>query len=248
MFKNLNPYISVDCVVFGYDSESLKVLLVERDLSSSDLSEKSAHDLKLPGSLVYNDELLVDAAKRVLRDLTGLDNIFLDQFDVLDSLERISNTKDKEWLEHTTGLSIDRVISIAYYSLVTIERDACLGNSDSLRWVPVDQTGSLPFDHSEIISRAYSLLCDRLAIDDIAFGLLPKKFSINELQKVFQVFTGNHIDSRNFRKKLKTMNFIVPLDEKQNSVAHKPARLYKFDKKRFIQFRKDWRSVMIFMS
>ena len=248
MSKSLNPYISVDCVVFGYDSESLKVLLVERELPSSAFLEESTHDFKLPGSLVYNDELLVDAAKRVLKELTGLDNIFLDQFDVLDSLERISNTKDKEWLEHTSGLSIGRVISIAFYSLVSIEKDACLINKSKLRWVPVEQTGSLPFDHSEIIARAYSLLCNRLANDDIAFGLLPKKFSINELQRVFQVFTGTRIDSRNFRKKLKTMNFIVPLDEKQNSVAHKPAQLYKFDKKRFMQFRKDWKSVMVFMS
>ncbi len=234
----LNPHISVDCVVFGYNKQHLKVLLVERDLSQTGKNSSPMHDLKLPGSLVFNDELLQDAAKRVLKDLTGLENIFLEQFDVLDSLDRISNKLDKEWLEQTTGLAIDRVISVAFYGIVHLENDVASAKTIQARWVPIDETDQLPFDHSEIIWRAYTLLRNRIINEDIAFDLLPKKFSIAELQQVMQVFMNTTLDSRNFRKKLKTMDYIVPLNEKQHFVAHKPAQLYKFDKRRYQQYRK----------
>lgn len=243
--RRLNPHISVDCVVFGYGRNDLKVLLVERNLSNGQGVDYSRTDLKLPGSLVYNDELLHEAAKRVLLELTGLDNIFLQQFEVLDSLDRMSNSKDKEWLEQSTGLAIDRVISVAFYGLVNLDTSISVARKDNTRWVSLALTSHLPFDHSEIIERAYMLLRNRMITEDFAFGLLPGKFSINELQQVFQVFTDNQLDSRNFRKKLKSLDFIVPLDEKQQMVPHKPARLYRFDKKRFAQFKKEKSSGII---
>lgn len=243
--SRLSPHISVDCVVFGYNKQHLKVLLVERDLSLTGKTGSLQHDLKLPGSLVYNDELLQDAANRVLRDLTGLENIFLKEFDVLDSLDRISNKRDKEWLEQTTGLAIDRVISVAFYGLVHLENGVAGTKSKQASWVAIDKTDSLPFDHSEIILRAYTLLRNRIINEDIAFGLLPKKFSIAELQQVMQVFMNRSLDSRNFRKKLKSMDYIVPLNEKQLSVAHKPAQLYKFDKRRYQQYRKRKNPVLL---
>lgn len=237
--RRLNPHISVDCVVFGYGQNGLKVLLVERNLPDGQDIGHHGVDLKLPGSLVYNDELLQEAAQRVLLGLTGLDNIFLEQFDVLDSLDRMSNNKDKEWLEQTTGLAIDRVISVAFYGLVKLETSDSIPRKGTARWVSLELTSHLPFDHSEIIERAYMLLRNRMITEDFAFGLLPRKFSITALQDVFQIFTGSRLDSRNFRKKLKTLDFIVPLDEKQHKVPHKPARLYRFDKKRFLQFKKE---------
>ncbi len=257
MLNQLNPHISVDCVVFGYDVTGLKVLLVEREVAlagSLDEAKTKANtktnsktktetkpetktDLKLPGSLVYNDELLDDAASRVLKELTGLGNIFLERFDVLDSLDRMKDQVDKEWLETTTGLTIDRVISFAYYGLVNLTDDKPANLSESSQWVAIELVNQLPFDHSKIISHARDLLSQRVKTDTIAFDLLPRKFSILQLQQMFQVFYGSKIDSRNFRKKLKSFTFIIPLEEKQNKVAHKPARLYKFDKKRFMQFK-----------
>jgi len=237
-FRQLNPHISVDCVVFGYGQYGLKVLLVERSMPTGVDIGQGGTDLKLPGGLVYNDELLHEAAQRVLLELTGLENIFLERFDVLDSLDRISNSRDREWLEQTTGMAIDRVISVGYYGLASLDKGETIPRKANARWVSFDQTDKLPFDHSEIIQRAHTLLKDRLITGDLVFRLLPKKFTIKELQQVFQVCTGEKLDSRNFRKKLRSLDFIVPLDEKQARVAHKPARLYKFDKKRFTQFTK----------
>lgn len=236
--RQLNPHISVDCVVFGYGHNGMKVLLVERNMPTLLDTGHSGTDLKLPGSLVYNDELLHDAAKRILLELTGLENIFLERFDVLDSLDRISNSKDREWLEQTTGMAIDRVISVGYYGLASLDNGETIPRKVNARWVTLDQTNKLPFDHSEIIMKAHALLKERLITGDLVFRLLPKKFTIKELQQILQVCTGEKLDSRNFRKKIKNLEFILPLEEKQARVAHKPARLYKFDKKRFTQFIK----------
>ena len=238
MESQLNPHISVDCVVFGFSPNGIKVLLVKRELDKLNESPTPSYDLKLPGSLVYNDELLDDAASRVLKELTGIENVFLERFEVLDSLDRMKNQKDKEWLESTTGLTIDRVISVAYFGLVNLADSELNGLSERSKWVTLESANQLPFDHSKIIQRARELLLHRAGTEPIAFDLLPEKFTIFQLQQVLEVFNGSGIDSRNFRKKLKTLDFIVPLAEKQTNVAHKPAQLYKFDKKRFMQFRK----------
>ena len=238
MESQLNPHISVDCVVFGFSPNGIKVLLVKRELDKLNESPTPSYDLKLPGSLVYNDELLDDAASRVLKELTGIENVFLERFEVLDSLDRMKNQKDKEWLESTTGLTIDRVISVAYFGLVNLADSELNGLSERSKWVTLESANQLPFDHSKIIQRARELLLHRAGTEPIAFDLLPEKFTIFQLQQVLEVFNGSGIDSRNFRKKLKTLDFIVPLAEKQINVAHKPAQLYKFDRKRFMQFRK----------
>lgn len=238
MESQLNPHISVDCVVFGFSPNGIKVLLVKRELDKLNESPTPSYDLKLPGSLVYNDELLDDAASRVLKELTGIENVFLERFEVLDSLDRMKNQKDKEWLESTTGLTIDRVISVAYFGLVNLADSELNGLSERSKWVTLESAIQLPFDHSKIIQRARELLLHRAGTEPIAFDLLPEKFTIFQLQQVLEVFNGSGIDSRNFRKKLKTLDFIVPLAEKQINVAHKPAQLYKFDRKRFMQFRK----------
>lgn len=238
MTGRLNPNISVDCVVFGFDRDCLRVLLVEREIVFHGDTEKTVRDYKLPGSLVYNEELLKDAARRVLHDLTGIGGICLERYDVLDSLERMDNRVDRQWLEQTTGLSIERVVSVAFFGLVNMNDPLVSKVKDGARWMDLDETKQLPFDHSAIIERALAVLQQRLRVDATAFGLLPEKFTIAGLQQVFEVIGGEKLDSRNFRKKLKNLHFIVPLREKQRNVAHKPARLYSFDHKRFLQSRK----------
>ena len=236
MIHQLNPNISTDSVLFAHESNKLKVLLVERENIFSEDFKESMHDLKLPGGLVYNDELLKDAAQRILKEQAGLEGIILEQFDVLDSLERMDNQIDRKWLSQTSGLVIDRVISVAFYGIVKMENIKYQPMSNQAHWVEIAQTRKLPFDHNEIINRALQVVRNKLKKEALVFRLLPEKFTISELQTTLQLFYNNHLDSRNFRKKIKKFDYIVPLAEKQHNVAHKPAGLYKFDKKRFEKF------------
>jgi 8-oxo-dGTP diphosphatase len=236
MSNTLNPNISTDCVVFAFGQECLKVLLVEREFRMPKELNGVIHDMKLPGGLVYNDELLKDAAARILKELTGLDGVRLEQFDVLDSLQRMGNQIDKLWLEQTSGLIIDRVISIAFYGLVKLDDPGISELKEGCHWVEIAHTQKLPFDHNEIISRALETIRTKLRKDGIIFSLLPEKFTISQLQNIIKVFYEEEPDSRNFRKKIKKLDYIAPLAEKQINVAHKPAGLYRFDKKRFQQF------------
>lgn len=229
----LNPHLSTDCVIFSYNDHQLKVLLVEREMGNNNKTNIHS-DLKLPGGLVYNDELLKDAAARILKDLTCLKNVTLVQFDVLDSLNRMHNVEDRKWLEQTTGLSIERVVSIAFYGIIS-ESASTICNARS-HWVELNQTHNLPFDHEDIINRALTSIRQCLKRDGLIFDLLAEKFTINQLQNLIAVFYDEAPDSRNFRKKIKKMDFIVPLNEKQTNVAHKPAQLFRFDKERFTQF------------
>jgi len=232
--NKLNPHLSVDCVIFGVENQQLKVLLVDREFSGQMNGPEDHHRLKLPGGLVYNDELLSDAAVRILQELTGMQKIKLHQFDVLDSLNRMGNEADRIWLEKVTGLSIDRVVSIAYYGIAeSYLINSCNENS---HWVELNQTHNLPFDHEEIIQRALTTLRQSLKRDGLIFTYLPEKFTINQLQSLISVFYDEDPDSRNFRKKIKKLDFIVPLNEKQTNVAHKPAQLYRFDPDKFSLF------------
>ncbi len=229
----LNPHLSADCVIFKYDEEQLKVLLVEREPANGN-SVVFPNNLKLPGGLVYNNELFKDAAKRILRELSCLDNVNLVQFDMLDSLDRMENEADRHWLEKTTGLTIDRVVSIAYYGIIDpAETKNCNTRS---HWVAMNQIHNLPFDHEDIIHRALSAIRQSLKRDGTIFDLLTPRFTINQLQHLITIFYDQQPDSRNFRKKLKKLDFIVPLNEKQKNVAHKPAQLFAFDRQRFEQF------------
>jgi hypothetical protein len=232
--KNLNPHLSVDCVIFGVENQQLKVLLVDREFSGLLQGSEDPNRLKLPGGLVYNDELLSDAATRILQELTGIQKINLHQFDVLDSLNRMGNQADRIWLEKLTGLSIERVVSIAYYGIVDVSLTK--SNNENSHWVEMKDIHNLPFDHEDIIQRALITLRQSLKRDGLVFSYLPEKFTINQLQSLISVFYGEEPDSRNFRKKIKKLDFIVPLNEKQINVAHKPAQLYRFDPDKFSLF------------
>ena len=115
----LYPYVSIDCVIFGFDGEELKILLIERNISNA---EKGLSDKKLPGSIIFEDEDLDDAAYRILNDLTGLKNIYLTQFRSFGDPERANKPRDKQWLERTTQLKIGRLVTVAYVALIKINR------------------------------------------------------------------------------------------------------------------------------
>lgn len=241
MERKLNPNISVDVVIFGVDEKALRVLLVDRQMGSEIKTGGITNqiDSKLPGGLVYNDELLIEASHRILSDLTGMEGIALEQFGVLDSLERMNNEWDKRWLEKTSGVKIERVISIAFYGIVHFDRIKKIQLKNTAHWTLLNEQLKLPFDHNQIINAALEKVKAALKKDALIFQLLPEKFTISQLKNILEVFYEKDLDSRNFRKKIKKLNYIVALEEKQSNVPHKPAGFFRFDKKRFMQFNND---------
>jgi len=227
----LNPHISVDCVIFGFDGENLKVLLIKRTIRNTDNKDGFTADYKLPGDFITDEEDLETAASRVLLELTGLTNIFLKQLWVFGSPNRIQKEIDFNWLRETTGLPIERVVTVAYYSLIKIgESQQELVHKSNAFWVKLDDITSLAFDHFEILQRALKSLRKRLQNEPIGFELLPHTFTIRQLQNLYEIILGRKLDNRNFRKKILKAEYLVPTNDKETEVAHKPARLFMFDK------------------
>ncbi len=230
---NLNPHVSVDCVIFGFNDNKLKVLLIERERTSGENGK--GHKLKLPGNLISEAEDLDISAKRTLNELTGLENIFLRQFGVFSAPGRLAPKEDLEWLRESSGLMVDRVVTIAYLSLIKIDESKI---TKKTIWVPVDELPELIFDHNRIIKKALDALRKEIRTEPLCFELLPKKFSIRQMQNLYEAILGERMDNRNFRKKVKPLEFLTPLEEKEQDVNHKPAQLFKFDKRMYEKHRK----------
>jgi len=230
---NLNPHVSVDCVIFGFQAGKLKVLLIEREKVPK--SHLRGHKLKLPGSLISETEDLDISAIRTLKELTGFDNIFLRQFGVFGSPGRLSPSDDLAWLRRTSGLMVDRVVTIAYFSLIKIHESNI---TDKTIWHPVDDLPELIFDHNHIIKKALEALRKEIRTEPLCFELLPKKFTIRQMQDLYEAILGERLDNRNFRKKVRPMAFLIALPEKERAVNHKPAQLFRFDRKLYERHRK----------
>ena len=223
----MNSTISVDCVVFGFDGTALKVLLVRRKYAMDDIS---ADDLKLPGEMIRENETLDAAATRVLKEYTGLDSIYLKQTRVFSDPGRVSG-KELRWICEYHGIMTERVITAGYYALVRID-SKMLANTGRKRavWEDVDSIHSLIMDHFEILSDALSHLYMEITRTPAAFELLPKRFTIRQLQNLFSAVMGVSFDNRNFRKKFLSTGLLIPTDRKESHVAHKPARYYEFNR------------------
>ena len=225
-----NNHISVDCVVIGFDGSNLRVLLVKR--SGTDHAGEF-NDMKLPGSLIYKDEDLDQAAARVLTELTGVKDVRLTQFKAFGSKDRTSNPRDVIWLERAQQAHVESIVTIAYFAIVKL--DASLQRSmdrDAAAWVPVNAVGQLAFDHNLIIAEALKAV--RREADNnraLLFDLLPKKFTASQLRLLTEIIYDKPLDVRNFHKKIAQMPYVVPLDEHQKGVAHRAARYFKFDRK-----------------
>lgn len=225
-----NNHISVDCVVIGFDGEQLKVLLVNQ---VGEEEGKVYHDMKLPGSLIYMDEDLDEAAQRVLHELTGVKNVNLMQFKAFGSKNRTSNPKDVLWLERAMQSRVERIVTIAYLAMVKIDRtlDKNLDASQA-GWTALEDIQTLAFDHNLIIEEALAAIRQFVEINpSMLFDLLPRKFTAAQLRVLFELVYDKPVDVRNFHKKIALMEYVVPLDERQQGVAHRAARYYKFDKK-----------------
>lgn len=215
------PGLTVDCVIFGLDleEESLKVLLIERDI------EPFRGIWAIPGGFVHSGESLIEAAARELQEETGINEVFLEQLYTFGDPGR----DPRGW-----------VVSVAYYALVSPEQHAVHAATDArqARWFPVTTLPSLAFDHVEILQTALGRIRGKLTYAPIGFELLPQKFTIKQLQKLYEIVLGRKLDNRNFRKKIFGMDVLRELDEMQKGVPHRAARLYRFDERKYRQLVK----------
>lgn len=222
-------HISVDCVVVGFDGERFKVLLVTRDGASTFGEEFPT--LKLPGSLIYQDEDLDEAALRVLNELTGLTQVDLMQFRTYGSKDRTNDPFDVIWLEHAQQAKVERIVTVAYVALVKISSRIKLDPERAV-WVDFDNIPALAFDHNIIVGDAITTMRNNVETAPARlFDLLPRKFTAAQLRSLYSLVLGHEVDARNFHKKMSMMDYVVPLDEKEKGVAHRAARYYRFDRK-----------------
>lgn len=207
--------LSVDCVIFGYDESDLKVLLIECNMPPYE------GKYSFVGAVMNPEESLDMAASRILKERTGLENVFLKQFHTFGDLNR-----------HPLG----RVVTVAYYSLIQIaDYNPVDIQSRHLQWVSINEIKDLAFDHNTILDFAVNRLKKELRESPIGFNLLPAKFTLKQLQNLYEVVMGITLDKRNFRRKLLSLDILLDLKESQTSVAHRPAKLYSFDYKSYEQ-------------
>lgn len=218
--KNINRIaLSVDCVIFGFDENKLKVLLIRSDL------KKFQGKWSLLGDLVDPAEELNSAANRILKQRTGLDDVYLEQVKTFGCLDR-----------HPAG----RVVTVAYYSLINIQHHKLKILDNELHWHDVNDIADLAFDHKQILDTSYEQLQRRVQEHPLAFSLLPKKFSLRELQNVYESILDTKMDRRNFRKKFFAMDFLVDINEMEQEVPHRPGKLYNFNYNKYEKKKKKW--------
>ncbi len=207
--KTFGCLVSVDCVIFGYDHSSLKVLVINCN------QEPFVGKYSVLGDLVHTHETMDEAIKRVLSQRAGLEDIYMEEVKVFSSLDR-----------HP----MDRVITIAYYSLVKIDEYKLVdAQNKDLKWIEISEAKDMAFDHEAIVKASHKRLQDRIKEKPVGFNLLPEKFTLNQLQLLYENILGITLDKRNFRRKLNNNNLVIDLGEVQDDVSHRPAKLYKFD-------------------
>ena len=211
--------LTVDCVVFGLDDSELKVLLIERALDP--FKGKWA----LPGGFVRVDETVDAAARRELEEEAGLKDVFLEQLYTFGEVKRDPR---------------ERVVSVAYYALVKLAAHSTRAATDAAdtRWFPVSQVPKLAFDHAEILATALARLKGKVRYQPIGFELLPPKFTLSQLQHLYEAVLGTELDKRNFRKKVLGFELLVPLKETQMTGRHRPAQLFSFDADKYEKLKK----------
>lgn len=215
-YKYPRPAVTTDCVIFGLDDTDLKVLLIQRGI------EPFKGRWAFPGGFVNMDEDTETGAKRELYEETGLVNVFIEQLYTFSEVDRDPR---------------GRVISVAYYALVSLKENKPTAGDDAknAKWFSIHDVPTLAFDHEKILRMALYRLKGKIRYQPIGFELLPEKFTMTELQHVYEVILETSLDRRNFRKKILKMGLLIELDEKQRGVAHKAATFYQFDKRKYEQ-------------
>lgn len=221
------PHISVDTVIFGFNGDQLKVLL---------LKMKFNHQYFLPGGYMKKEENLESAAIRILRERTQLDKIFLQEFAVFSELNR-SEEAFKDFPEDLWHKK--RFISVGYYALVNHKDVSPIGDelSESCDWIILDELESqnITMDHKQIIEKALNTLREQISYKPIGLNLLPEKFTLSELQKLYEAILGRTLNRGNFYRKIKNIGILKKLDEKRKGGAHKAPDLYTFDQENYFK-------------
>lgn len=218
-YKYPRPALTVDCVVFGLDQQHrLKVMLIQRNISPFQ------GNWALPGGFVRIDESLEEAAIRELQEETGIEQLFLEQLYTFGAVDRDPR---------------ERIVTVAYYALVNLKEHVVKAASDAkdAAWFAIDALPPLAFDHTQILAMALNRLKNKVRYEPIGFELLPQKFTLFQLQKLYEAILGQELDKRNFRKKILRMGLLHELDETQQDVPHRAAKLYKFDEEKYRQLR-----------
>ena len=208
------PALAVDCAVLGFDEGDLKVLLIQRGLDP--FKGKWA----LPGGFVRMEESLDEAARRELAEETGLNSVFLEQLYTFGEVKRDPR---------------GRTISVAYFALVKLgERKVqAATDADAAKWFSVDRTPTLAFDHGTILETALWRLRNKVRYVPIGFELLPRKFTLTQLQHLYEAILGRALDKRNFRKKALALGVLAATKEYEQGVSHRAAGLYRFDEEKY---------------
>jgi 8-oxo-dGTP diphosphatase len=222
------PHVSIDCVIFGFHDNQLKVLL---------LQWKETLKWCLPGGFIYKDEHIDEAAVRILKLRTGLDNIYLQQFYTFGEpdrekgkhgLKKLLNSRSKSWLK-------ERFITIGYWAIVEFSDVKPSADEFSLKceWWDIHKVPQLILDHNNILKEALHSLRRNLNDFPIGKNLLPSKFTMPDLQRLYETVLDKKLDRRNFQKKILSLGVLQRLKERKSGVAHKAPFLYKFDEKKY---------------
>lgn len=214
-YYSSNPtfYVGIDCIIFGFNEGELNLLLLKRNF------QPAMGEWSLMGGFVQQSESVNDAAKRVLTELTGLENVYMEQVGTFGEVERDPG---------------ERVISIAYYALINInEYDRELVRQHNAYWVNINELPSLIFDHPQMVELARKLMQQKASTEPIGFNLLPKLFTLSQLQSLYEAIYGEQIDKRNFRKRIAEMDYIEKTDKIDKTGSKRGAALYKFNEKAY---------------
>jgi 8-oxo-dGTP diphosphatase len=223
--------VSADCVVFGFDhlEMKLKVLIIEKKINPFSEESQNRTQFALPGDLIKMNEDIDDAAMRILYSLTKIENLYLKQFNTFGDPRRVQDEKDQEWLSNFRPNPNERVITIGYVSIVKMEEYSPEASyfANDVKWVDIEDIPTMAFDHNKIVIEAIDFL--RKEIDnEVTSELLPKKFTLSQLQELYEIILNQKLDKRNFRKQILNKGVVSKTNEKQTGVSHKPAELYSF--------------------
>ena len=230
--EQYQPGLSIDCVIFGFHDNQLKVLLIKT---------KYNEQWALPGGFVSVDESIDEGAVNVLHGRTGLNGIFLRQFATFGQVNRNPTTFSDSVLQFY-GIDKEqatwyrsRFVTIGYYALVDFLQAVPQpeGNNEIVEWIDCNAVPDLILDHKEIFDKALDTLRMELNLVPVGYNLLPEKFTIPELQRLYETILGRKLDRRNFLRKITSIGILTKLDEKKSNVAHKAPNLYSFDKEKY---------------
>ncbi len=216
-YKYPHPAVTTDCVIFGFDGQSLKVLLVERGI------EPYKGRWAFPGGFLNPDERAEEGARRELNEETGLEGAFIEQFHTYTEPNRDPR---------------ERVITIAYFALVRIQEVHGSDDAAKAQWFPIEEVPQLAFDHDRILRDATRKLRERIHFEPIGFELLPDKFTMKDLQLLYEAILDVKFDRRNFSKKMIHYGLLNQLDETVWPTPKREAQLYSFNKEKYDEFKK----------